>query len=214
VFSQAEFIRAVAVGATFNGSVFAQSSIMDSDLTGADMRRAEFVDVTWINTICPDGTNSDDHGSTCEGSLDPQPVSIIVDGQAATSSASETAAIEVESGRTACAGIYTGVFDGDDSGPFVIRIDSNGDLWNAFITVESVDIDLTSVTSIAQVLDDLDLTLGTDVIMNGTTVEIAPSAIRVGPRGVRLGTAPIDLDRIGVIDDDGQVTAIAQTGRS
>ena len=57
---------------------------MNSDLNGANLRGANFTDanlagaqmseswlfdngdlVIWNNTICPDGTNSDDNGGTC-----------------------------------------------------------------------------------------------------------------------------------------------------
>ena len=35
-----------------------------ADLSGADLRG-----VDWYNTTCPDGTNSDDNGNTCEDNL-------------------------------------------------------------------------------------------------------------------------------------------------
>jgi uncharacterized protein YjbI with pentapeptide repeats len=37
----------------------------NSDLTGAT--NAVPYNSYWINTICPDGSNSDDNGNTCEG---------------------------------------------------------------------------------------------------------------------------------------------------
>ena len=41
----------------------------DSDLTGADLTGVSLIDVTWHDTICPDGTNSDNNGNTCENNL-------------------------------------------------------------------------------------------------------------------------------------------------
>lgn len=53
----------------------------DADLTGADLTNVDFtgIDLTtatltgviWANTLCPDGTNSDANGNTCEGHLVP-----------------------------------------------------------------------------------------------------------------------------------------------
>jgi hypothetical protein len=40
-----------------------------ADLTGADTYQIRLDGVTWDNTICPDGTNSDDNGNTCENNL-------------------------------------------------------------------------------------------------------------------------------------------------
>ena len=41
-----------------------------ADLTGADLRGATGLEfATWVNTICPDGTNSDNNGATCLGHL-------------------------------------------------------------------------------------------------------------------------------------------------
>jgi hypothetical protein len=45
------------------------SDLRDADLTGSDLEGARTSGVTWGNTICPDGTNSDDVGGTCEGHL-------------------------------------------------------------------------------------------------------------------------------------------------
>ena len=40
-----------------------------ANFTGADLNGADLTSVLWFDTICPDGTNSDDHGSTCCGHL-------------------------------------------------------------------------------------------------------------------------------------------------
>lgn len=40
----------------------------NADLGGADgLDLAGITGVTWSNTLCPDYTNSDDNGGTCEG---------------------------------------------------------------------------------------------------------------------------------------------------
>jgi hypothetical protein len=46
-----------------------QSSTLRWNSTGANLSAATFTGVTWRNTICPDGTNSDANGNTCVGSL-------------------------------------------------------------------------------------------------------------------------------------------------
>jgi len=53
------FYRADLAGANLTGA----------DLTDADLRQANLDNVIWGNTICPDGTVSDDHGGTCEDNL-------------------------------------------------------------------------------------------------------------------------------------------------
>ena len=40
-----------------------------SDLSYADLSQADLTGVSWYDTICPDGTNSDDNGNTCENNL-------------------------------------------------------------------------------------------------------------------------------------------------
>ncbi|MBR89452.1 MAG: hypothetical protein CMA82_04095 [Euryarchaeota archaeon] len=40
-----------------------------ADLTGADTYQIRLDRVTWDNTICPDGTNSNDNGNTCVNNL-------------------------------------------------------------------------------------------------------------------------------------------------
>jgi uncharacterized protein YjbI with pentapeptide repeats len=45
-----------------------------TNLTGTDMSGAILDGVIWDNTICPDGTNSDANGETCENNLKPLPV--------------------------------------------------------------------------------------------------------------------------------------------
>jgi len=43
----------------------------DADLTGIDLKGADTSGVVWKNTTCPDGSNSDENGETCDGHLSP-----------------------------------------------------------------------------------------------------------------------------------------------
>ncbi|HEY5248969.1 MAG TPA: pentapeptide repeat-containing protein [Dermatophilaceae bacterium] len=46
------------------------ANLSGANLTGATgMGTATLTAVTWLNTTCPDGTNSDSHGNTCVGHL-------------------------------------------------------------------------------------------------------------------------------------------------
>lgn len=56
----ANLVRATLVGADLAGA-----DLTDANLRGADLRGANLEDVTWKNTICPDGTNSDTHRDGC-----------------------------------------------------------------------------------------------------------------------------------------------------
>jgi hypothetical protein len=47
----------------FLGSTF----LVNADLTNADLTNALVLGVTWGNTTCPDGTNSNNDGGTCAG---------------------------------------------------------------------------------------------------------------------------------------------------
>ena len=50
-----------------------QDSLSGADLSGADLSGANLsgavLSAIWNNTTCPDGTNSDDNGDTCENNL-------------------------------------------------------------------------------------------------------------------------------------------------
>ncbi|HSX43486.1 MAG TPA: pentapeptide repeat-containing protein [Candidatus Saccharimonadales bacterium] len=50
---------------------FSGASIADSNFTNINLSSANVTGVTWSNTICPDGTNSDNNGNTCIGHLVP-----------------------------------------------------------------------------------------------------------------------------------------------
>lgn len=54
--------------ANLQSTNFTNAVLSNVDLTGAsNMSTANITGVTWVNTTCPDGTNSDAHGSTCAG---------------------------------------------------------------------------------------------------------------------------------------------------
>ncbi|MEK7571990.1 MAG: pentapeptide repeat-containing protein [Patescibacteria group bacterium] len=58
-------------GVNFSGANLTRAYLRNTDLTGANMAGADLTDATWDNTFCPDGTNSNDNGNTCEGHLNP-----------------------------------------------------------------------------------------------------------------------------------------------
>jgi uncharacterized protein YjbI with pentapeptide repeats len=56
------------VGTDLRYARLAGADFSGADLTGATWRHATgAASATWADTICPDGTNSDDHGATCVG---------------------------------------------------------------------------------------------------------------------------------------------------
>ena len=69
-FANAELTGAKLNDANLVGADLSGADLSDADLSGADIRGADLDDVTWSNTTCPDGTNSDSHKSTCEGFID------------------------------------------------------------------------------------------------------------------------------------------------
>jgi uncharacterized protein YjbI with pentapeptide repeats len=76
----ATFYGGTAIGAVFHNADLTGASLSYADLTDADFTNANLTDVeasgspimagaTWSNTICRDGTNSDDNGGTCCGHM-------------------------------------------------------------------------------------------------------------------------------------------------
>jgi len=55
------------VGADLVGADLAGAFLGFANLSGAALYGADLMGVTWINTTCPDGTNSDSDGGTCIG---------------------------------------------------------------------------------------------------------------------------------------------------
>jgi large repetitive protein len=66
---------ATLTGADLAGANLSGANLNGASLTGADLKGAivtgttNFNMVTWSNTTCPDGTNSNNHGGTCAGHL-------------------------------------------------------------------------------------------------------------------------------------------------
>ena len=56
-------------GANLSGADLENAGLYYAALTGADLTGANLNGVYWNDTICPDGTNSDDNGNTCENNL-------------------------------------------------------------------------------------------------------------------------------------------------
>jgi hypothetical protein len=56
-------------GANLQGSNLEDSNLTGANLTGATMQGANLHEVTWSNTTCPDGTNSNNDGGTCVHNL-------------------------------------------------------------------------------------------------------------------------------------------------
>jgi hypothetical protein len=88
VLSGAQLVNMDLRGANLCGANLSGTDLTDGDLTGAiltgadltratlcgaDLRDAEVNGVSWGDTICPDCTNSNDNGGTCEGHLTPVP---------------------------------------------------------------------------------------------------------------------------------------------
>jgi hypothetical protein len=71
-FNNADLHGVSWVGSTISGvPTFEGSDFSNANLTGTDFSSAILTSAIWSNTICPDGTNSDDNGNTCIGHLVP-----------------------------------------------------------------------------------------------------------------------------------------------
>jgi len=55
------------------GANLSEANLTGAILCGADLTDANVTGVLWGNTTCPDCTNSDDNGGSCEGHLTPVP---------------------------------------------------------------------------------------------------------------------------------------------
>lgn len=75
VLSNANFTDAT-VSAIFRYSTMGSANFTGAEFNGADLRLTDFsgavlTNTTWTNTMCPDGTNSDNNSNTCVGHLVP-----------------------------------------------------------------------------------------------------------------------------------------------
>jgi virginiamycin B lyase len=66
-FQGANFTNANLAGSTFQAANFTGADFTGAYLKGANFKDAIMTNVTWSNTTCPDGTNSDTHAMTCIG---------------------------------------------------------------------------------------------------------------------------------------------------
>ena len=66
-FLNANFTGAKLAGSTFQGANFTGANLTGANLKGANFKNAIMTGVTWSNTICPDGTTSNNDNNTCTG---------------------------------------------------------------------------------------------------------------------------------------------------
>jgi len=55
--------------ANFANATLTEANLANANLSGDNFTGANLTGVTWSNTLCPDGTNSDNVGDTCVGHL-------------------------------------------------------------------------------------------------------------------------------------------------
>jgi uncharacterized protein YjbI with pentapeptide repeats len=65
--SGTNLFKANLSGANLTSASLSNTDLALADLTGANLTGAILTGVRWLNTTCPDGTNSDNHASTCVG---------------------------------------------------------------------------------------------------------------------------------------------------
>lgn len=77
--TNSDFSNTNFTSATFSGqntimiqnANFTNANFTNAVLLGVDFTSTTRTGITWSNTTCPDGTNSDNYGNTCEGHLTP-----------------------------------------------------------------------------------------------------------------------------------------------
>ena len=67
--SNANLTYANLGGADLRFADLSDAYLRDAYMYGADLSGADLTGVYWYSTTCPDGTNSDDNGNTCENNL-------------------------------------------------------------------------------------------------------------------------------------------------
>ncbi len=65
-FTSTQFVPYVTSG-KINGGNFSNAQFVNANMAGVNFVDATFTNATWNNTICPDGTNSNNNGNTCNG---------------------------------------------------------------------------------------------------------------------------------------------------
>ncbi len=70
-FSNTDLLGVYITGSTAASTNFNNASFEEGSFEGTNLSSATLTGTTWVNTICPDGTNSNDHSNTCSGHLVP-----------------------------------------------------------------------------------------------------------------------------------------------
>ncbi len=68
----ADLANADLAGADLYLGSLNNANLTGADLKGADLDVVNLTGATWSNTVCPDGTNSDNDGGTCASNIDDQ----------------------------------------------------------------------------------------------------------------------------------------------
>jgi uncharacterized protein YjbI with pentapeptide repeats len=107
--------------------------IEDSDFNGVDLSSADLNGTVWMNTICPNGENSDLHGQSCEGQLEFSDSGTEIDTQFTVLSASMYSASEhicgISDGSVSCWNTM-GLLDYNlelNSGRYAVDLSTNGE---------------------------------------------------------------------------------------
>lgn len=68
-FTNVNFTGAFLNASNFQNANFTNANLTNANLSGSNMDGTIRTGIVWSNTLCPEGTNSDDNGNTCEGHL-------------------------------------------------------------------------------------------------------------------------------------------------
>jgi uncharacterized protein YjbI with pentapeptide repeats len=70
---RADLTETILTYGDLTGANLSEANLTGAILCGADLTDANVTGVLWGNTTCPDCTNSNDNGGTCEEHLIPLP---------------------------------------------------------------------------------------------------------------------------------------------
>ena len=65
--SHAALTGSCFVGADLQGADLSDAVLSHADFQGANLEGANVDGALWYRTVCPDGSMSEEHGGTCEG---------------------------------------------------------------------------------------------------------------------------------------------------
>ena len=154
--------------------------------------------------------------AVCGGSAD-EPTTTTAPPLVTTTAAPTTtssAPVSTAGQRADCVGFYLGTFGGDNAGPYALSITDDGSLASAFVRPDSLDVDLSDVGSLGDILDEVGLVLGEDITVGLTGVQISPSALEVSADGVRLGILEVRLASEGSVDENGSISGTEKVSGS